>query len=173
MKQKLFEIKGKDGTILFGERWDLPDGDEDYFCFKNNDITFIYKDIMYDDSPACSRFKDDLRELLLNSPYFRAIEASNQKPDSWFKQCLRMIIPSWFSPSPIAYLKDIKYCCRFFFRNPDSFIEIKTIKDSLDYIIEFEMYDPYLFFCSEDEELFFKGSLVVSEQALINCYQSI
>lgn len=164
MTKYIYEIQGKDGIIQIGEDWSLPNEEiANYFSYINNDIVFVYEEILDDTPWAFFLFQEDLRSLLSSSSYFQAIQALNKKPDSWFKKILKNKFSKLFSD-------EIRYNSQFLFQNPYGIVKIRKSENSSDYIIEFEMPDPYPFDISDDDEILFKGSLLVSEEALVNFY---
>lgn len=64
------------------------------------------------------------------------------------------------------------YCSWFTYDNFLTF-EVKKDEASSYYIVEFEMPDPYKVSFGDDDELIFKGSLLVSRQELINFYHEL
>ncbi|MDI2091439.1 hypothetical protein [Commensalibacter oyaizuii] len=172
MKEKIFEIKGHDGIIQIERKSGTSSSHvEVHFYYRNNDIVFIYKDIDEHDTWSFLYFQQDLRRLIANSPYLYLKEPPNQKSDSdsWFKKLLKDPLPFLFEYP----LKDMKDSCAWICQDPYAYFEIKKLKNSSDYLIEFDFPDPYPVSPPDGNEILFSGALLVSEEALVSFYQEL
>lgn len=176
MSKEVFEIKGKDGSIQIEKKFESSRGIIRYtFCYKNDDITFMHEELCdYDDFGFIS-FKVQLEELLNSSRHSDAEEVLYKTSKTTVEQELRLKkrlrkIISFFSRKPSLNVSN--YCSWFTYDNFLTF-EIKKDEASSDYIVEFEMPDPYKVSFGDEDELIFKGSLFVSRQALINFYHEL
>lgn len=172
--KKIFTIKGEDGVIQIEENWETPNSNTEFhFYYRNDDIAFIYKDIdeCNYDYMCYIQFKCDLRRLIANSPYLYLKEPSNQESDSdsWFKKLLKDTLPFLFEDP----LKDMKDSCAWMCQDPYAYFEIKKLKNSTDYLIEFDFPDPSPVSPPDANEILFTGTLLVSEEALVSFYQEL
>lgn len=176
MCKKTFEIKGKSGTFQIERNLESSRGLIRYnFCYKNDDIIFMYEEFCdYDDFGFIS-FKVHLEELLNSSPSSNLEKRLYKNSKAALEQELRLKkrlrkIVDFFSRKSSINVSN--YCSWFTYDNFLTF-EIKKDENSSDYIVEFEMPDPYKVSFSDDDELIFKGSLLVSRQELINFYHEL
>ncbi|MDI2091441.1 hypothetical protein [Commensalibacter oyaizuii] len=166
-EEKMIEIKGKDGGVLQFEINYLSNVNYT-FTYKNDDIFFICKDDD-DSSLSLSNFRTSLGGLLKSKPKPSIDEMSNRKPDSWFRQQLKLFFPSWLDET--YYNSDN---CGFFpFVNIYASLECRRVEDSSDYVFEFEFYDPYFTSNTPDDAMELKGSLVVTRPALWDFHQDL
>lgn len=167
----MIELKGKGGGILQLEV-NYTNGAEYTFYYKNNDIFFMCKDD--DDGRNIMTFILDLEDLLEKNPNSSITQKLHQEPDSWLTTQLKKIFPSWSTKTPKPLIKETEYSsCSFNFIYTGASLECKRIENSSDYIIDFKFFDPYSTHDIGEDILIFKGSLLVSEEELLNFYRCL
>lgn len=187
MNNRLLEIKGKDGGGLQFELNETGNV-KNIFYYKNSDIFFMFKS---KDGSAInlSVFRSDLKTWFDDKFNNCMNETLNPQVDSWFIKQFKKVFPFCFSKEP-CFLKPSQVtdnCCFGFHLTDYAFLTCKRIDISSDYVCEFLLYDPYYvptddgndddddnFYIDDgDETMVLEGSLLVSEEALLNFYQEL